>query len=476
MNDRKRQQQKDKEQSPLFSEKSERIVIGEALMSQEFFWVYNGKLKATSFTTPRLARVWQAMVTAAEKGKPPSKTWIPLYIQGDSQEPDNIVFFLNLLINDASEEEYRDPAMHAETVFNLANKRAVLDSLKQAYNRVLTSDFGTPPEHLQDMAMKAIGGALDADGDVDFRSYAEWGLDLWREVAANHDRGEETSGMGLPCGLRAVEEVWGRLLPGKLYVLAGLSGAGKSALAAQIAEAAGAEAKKRKTGIGYVASLEMTGREYATRALAKEMGIGSDVLERGSIDKAAIEALYARARNLDRFNVFVDSKTDMTIDEMGSRMKKARIQKGGLAFAMIDHLIIMGAEKGEGFFDKISRSTIQAKNLAKSLNIPIVMLAQVDETKLMATSSKWPNTNHLFGGANVIKQNADVIGFIHRPEEVWRKLEPRKDDEEKHAKWVARMDRDRGKAVFMNDKRRGGAGGVTRELNWYGETTHFEDI
>lgn len=475
----RRQKIKERDDSPLFSHKSESVVVGEALQNQEFFWGLNGRLKSSHFTVPRLARIWEAMIRAAEKGRPPTKTWVPAFIQNDSGEEHPLLFFLNLLINDAAEE--RDSLdIHAQTVMDLASTRAILDAMDHARNRIMKTEFGARPEHLQDMAMKMISGALDADADSNFRSYSEYGMEVWREVAASLDAGED-GGLGLPCGLRAVEEVWGRLLPGKLYMLAGVSGHGKSAIAEQIAEAAGQAAALRKMGIGYVASYEMTGKDYATRALAKEMGISSDLLERGAIDRAQVESLYARAKNLSRFNLYIDTKTDCTIDELGIRMNKARIQKGGLAFAVIDHLIIMAAEKGEGLYDKIARSTLGAKNLAKKLNIPIILLAQVDEAKLMLTASKWPNTNHLFGGSNTIKQNADSVAFIHRPEEILRKSEPPKGAEgseqaKKHDAWVQRMDRARGKAHFFNDKRRSGAGGVSRELRWFGETTHFEDI
>lgn len=478
MNDRRRRPEP--EPSLLYSEKAERITVGEALQNQPFFWNQHGRLKPSSFTVPRLARIWDAMMRAAEKGKPPTKNWIPAFIQHDSEEQDPILFYLNLLINDAlegrAEGGNNDAELHAETVFNLANKRAVLDALDAAKKRVIHSEFGVPPEQLQDMAMKLVGRALDADIDEEFKSYGEFGMDVWNTIAKSKEDESETAGVGLPCGLRAVEEVWGRLFPGKLYVLAGLSGAGKSALAAQIAEAAGKAAKDRKLGIGYISSQEMTGSDYATRTLAKQMGVPADTLERGAIDWAALESLHKKARDLDKYNLFIDVRSGQTIEELGSRMRKAKIQKGGLAFAIIDHLIIMGAEKGDGFFEAITKNMVGAKNLAKKLAIPIIMLAQLDEKKLMESKSKRPNDNYLFGGANTIRMNADAVAFIHRPEEITRKLEPRLDDVEAHDKWVKRMDREKGMATFFNNKRRGGKGGVSRELRWIGETTHFEDI
>jgi replicative DNA helicase len=449
--------------------------VGEALQNPDFFWRCSGKLKATYFTTPRLARIWAAMEAAAEKGRPPTKTWVPMFIQNDKGEDDPLVFYLNLLVNDANADTGKESDAHAETVFNLAAKRSVLDALEQARIKIMKSDFGTPPEHLQDIGMKALATSVDADYDKDMRSYEDWGDDVFNEVSANVDRDEEDQGgIGLSCGLKAVEDVIGRLMGGKVYILAGMSGAGKSALARQITEAAMLDAQTKKLGGGYVASLEMTGKEYAIRSISQQMGIPADQIERGAIERAHVETLYGHAKALKRFNITVDSKPNMGVAEIKARMQKTKIQRGGLALAVWDHLLIMSGEKGEGLFDKVSSITIQAKNIAKEFNIPIIILAQLNEKKILESGSGWPNASHLFGG-ETITQNADVVAFIHRHELVLSKKEPATETEA-HAKWVARRDGARGKGTFFNDKRRGGAGRVSRDLRFIGELMTFEDI
>ena len=472
MNDRRRQ--REPENSPIYSEKSERITVGEALQNSDFFWEYNGKIKPSSFSIPRLARIWQAMNVATEKGRPPSKNWVVPFIQNDSGEEEPLLFYLNLLINDTIEEGRNFASIHADTVFNLANKRSVLDSLDAARNKILKSEFGTPPEHLQDIALKAIAKSVDADYDKDMRSYEDWAGEVWKETAANLERDEDAGGIGLPCGLRAVEEVIGRLLPGKLYILAGMSGSGKSALARMLAESASAEAMARGMGATYIASLEMTGKEYATRALAQRMGLASSMIEKGVIEHAQLEPMLKYAHDLKKLGIVVDSKPNMTIDEIKARMQKTKIKYGGLALGVIDHLIIIGAEKGENLFDKVTNATMKAKNLAKELEIPIILLAQLTEKKILETASGWPNASHLFGG-ETITQNADVVCFVHRHELVLAKKEPAKDTEA-HAKWLTKMDNARGKATVFNDKRRGDEGRTSRELRFYGPTMHFEDI
>lgn len=450
----------------------ERIVIGEALQNSDFYWKWMDRLRPEHFTIPRMGRIWDALIKATGAGRKPQKTWVPLYIDPiDSKEDVSLNLELNLLINDL--EEGREADQCAETVFSLANKRAVLDAMVVAHNRILNSDISTTPEQMQGLAMRAVATSIDHGQEAHQQTHAVWARRFYDQVARIVDAGEESGGMGLSTGLRGVDEVLGRLLPGKAIGLAGMSGSGKSALALQIMEAGILEAQERGLGAGYVGSLEMTGQEYAIRSISKRMGVPFEELERGSIDRAQLDALYGHMKQTEKYNIVVDDTPNQSIDQMLAQMRKIKLTKG-LSIAVVDHLLILGAEKGENLFEKVSNASMKIKNGAKELNIPIVFLCQLTEKKILETASGWPNASHLFGG-ETITQNADTIAFVHRHELVLSKKEPAPETEA-HAKWVKRMDSYRDKAHFFNDKRRGGARQTTRELRFIGPTMHFEDI
>lgn len=475
MNDRRRRDNRQREETLLFSEKSERILIGAALQDTALFFDFQGRVKTHHFTTPRLARVWDAMVRAMEAGKPPTKTWVPVFIQGDRGEDEALVFFLNLLMNDAVEEGLSHAEIHSDLVFQLANKRRLLDAMDVARHKILTSDVTTAPEDMQDIALQAVAASVEKEGDSHIKTLNEWAKDVQDDAGLKLAQGDDSPGWGLDCGLRAVTNVIGRLLPGKVYVLAGMSGSGKSALAGQIVEAAMADAARQGLGWGYINSLEMTGKEYANRSLARSMGISSDNLESGSVTHDQYERMYDHVAKFRALNIEIDSTPNMTIDTIRSHMLNAKIRRGKLALGVIDHLVIVGAEKGENLFDKVSSASMKTKNIAKEFNIPMILLAQLTEKKVMETPSKWPNTNHLFGG-ETITQNSDVVAFIHRHEMILRKTEPAVDAGKKRDQWVAQMEKHRGAAHFFTDKRRGGAGGLKEEMRFIGEYMLFEDI
>ncbi len=467
----RRRGEEERHDTPTAMPEYERIVIGEALQNPDFFWRQVDRLRPEHFTLPRMGRIWAALMKATEKGRPPTKTWVPLFIDpADSREEVSLAIELAVLMNDL--EEGREPDSFADTIYGLANKRAILDALVRTHNQIMKADVSTTADQMQAHAMSVLAKAIDQGHETHQRSYHGWAKKFYAKAEANVMAGEESQGIGLPCGLRAVEEVIGRLMPGKLYILAGMSGSGKSALARQIVEAAIDDAP----GAAYIGSLEMTGEDYAVRAIAQRMGVSFENLERGQIDPAQLDVLYGHVESLKRKNIIIDDTPNQTIDQMIAHMKRIKITSG-LSLAAIDHLLIVGAEKGESLFDKVTHATMKAKNAAKDLDIPIIMLAQLTEKKILETASGWPNTTHLFGG-ETITQNADAVAFVHRHELVLRKKEPDTAQEDRHAKWVKRMDGYRGKAHFFSDKRRGGASGTdtTREMRFLGEIMTFEDI
>ncbi len=121
-------------------------------------------------------------------------------------------------------------------MLNLAGKRSLIESLDRAKAEILAADVSMPTEHMRDIGLKRISAALSTDNaDEDMLTYGEWGARVARQKRAEYDAGEDKE-VGLHPGLASVQQVFGRLLPGKEYVLAGMSSSGKSALVRQIAE------------------------------------------------------------------------------------------------------------------------------------------------------------------------------------------------------------------------------------------------
>lgn len=483
MSDRRRNQPG--EPRPLFDEASERAMLGCCLQDSAKFWESFNRVKAEDFSSARLSRIWQAMCRCAEKGKPVNQNWISLMIDPqDAKEDTPLKVFMAVLFNDAPPSGDFDA--YVDNVLHFANKRALIDQLDRAKAEILSADVGVPAEHMKDLGIRRISNAFNGETDEDLMEYQAWGAKFAARAQANYDLGDDAH-IGLGSGLRAVDQVIGRLLPGKLIVLAGMSSSGKSALARQIMQAASQDAARSKLGYGYIASLEMTGEEYAIRAISPMTGIASDRLEAGDLNSGELDIIKRKVADLAKYPIYVDQRPRMTSEQIRARALKIKNTKG-LAIMAIDHLLLVrGAGRADGIHDRVSEATIEAKNLAKELGIPVIMLAQINEKKLLESTTKWPNSSMLFGGESIM-QNADIVFFVHRPEVVLQKNEPSQNAQPKEPKegekpkrtpweqWNDRMEAVRGKAWVFNNKRRGGAPAVKMEMNFHGPTMTFSDI
>jgi len=158
----------------------------------------------------------------------------------------------------------------------------------------------------------------------------------------------------------------------------------------------------------YFASVEMSVEQLATRLLSSESGINGRALRLGRLsndDWQRIAEAYSRIANL---NIEIDETSAITEMQLAQRVRQAN---PGLV--IIDYLQLMrSAEKAERKDLEIGNITAAMKGLAKELNIPIILLSQLNR---QAESRKDPRprlTDLRESGA--IEQDADLVFGIYR--------------------------------------------------------------
>lgn len=456
------------------SEYMERLLLGNILTNPDLFYECMDSLTVDHFTIARHMRVWDSLQRIVVSGKVPSKGLLRMFVDvKDNEEQTPLQMFIAMVVNEAQQAAGdTDFESALQAVRSLGNRRMVIAELQKTMQRLQTADPDTPIETLIDHATRALNGVAVGGIDRDLKTYEEWGNQLTDRL----DRAMKSeTALGLSPGLVGVEEVMGRLLPGKLYIIGGMSGVGKSALIRQICEAASMDAVSKGLGYGYMLSLEMTGEENAARALSSFLNIPSHSIETADIQPAEFDRIINQGMaHLSRMPIMVDQRTRLGMDEIRNRMRKAKNRKG-LSLAVIDHLLLIKHGPRDTLNDRIASATGEAKNLAKEFDIPVICLSQVNEEKVMMMPSLEPTTGHLFGGQASV-QNSDFVGFIHRPEEALRKKGPSTSRQEDIANHQARLMALQGQAFFYNGKSRGRGNGKRRELFFMGETTSFKDV
>ncbi|MFX0199356.1 MAG: replicative DNA helicase [Candidatus Hodarchaeota archaeon] len=209
--------------------------------------------------------------------------------------------------------------------------------------------------------------------------------------------------LGIPSGFREIDRITLGWQNQDLIVIAARPSIGKTALALDFAKAAASAGVKV-----YFASVEMSADQLATRLLSSESGINGRALRLGRLsndDWQRIAEAYGRIANL---NIEIDETSAITEMQLAQRIRQA---KPGLL--IIDYLQLMrSAVKAERKDLEIGNITAAMKALAKELDIPIILLSQLNR---QAESRKDPRprlTDLRESGA--IEQDADVVFGIYR--------------------------------------------------------------
>nr|HID60169.1 replicative DNA helicase [Desulfobacterales bacterium] len=255
---------------------------------------------------------------------------------------------------------------------------------------------------------------------------------------------------GVPTGFRDLDTLTSGLQPSDLIIIAGRPSMGKTAIALNIAQNASV-----KTGIPVVIfSLEMSKEQLSMRMLCSEARVDSFRLRGGFLKKSDWAKLNRAAGVLSEAPIYIDDSPALSVLEIRAKARRLKMEKG-LGLIVLDYLQLMkgrsDAERRELEISEISRSL---KALAKELNIPVLVLSQLNR-KVEDRSDKRPRLADL-RESGAIEQDADVIAFIYR-DELYHKEEGNK-----------------GVAELIVAKQRNGPIGTVK-LTFIDAYTRFED-
>jgi replicative DNA helicase len=261
---------------------------------------------------------------------------------------------------------------------------------------------------------------------------------------------------GVPSGLRKLDEMTGGFKGGEMIIIAARPSMGKTSLAMNIIEHVAVDLKRPCA----VFSLEMTADSLVQRLICARARINMRALTSGQfMNKADFQQMTMAASQLAESNIIIDDTPALSILDL--RSKARRFKKiYGIELIAIDYLQLCRSTSrraADNRQQEIAEISSGLKALAKELNVPIIVLAQLNRGPETRGSGK-PKLSDLRESGS-IEQDADVVGLLYRPEYY------AEDDEERAES--------SGQAEFLIAKQRNGpTGGVP--LTFLKEFMRFE--
>lgn len=326
-------------------------------------------------------------------------------------------------------------------------------------------------------------GAMTADAESLRPVSKQEVLDAVDRIQARYNqRGKP---VGLVTGFDALDNMLDGLKPKYIYVFAGRPAMGKSAAGINIAEniALGIEAaattlENDKRAAVALFAVEMTRDQIVDRILCGRARINIGRLRDGYLSDAQFPKLNAAASSMIGNRIVLDDTAGLTIAQFRARARRAVVlHKAKLI--IIDYVQIMkGSSKRARDNRNLEIAEIMQgiRETAKQLNVPIIVLAQLNRGAEERKESRPTMADLKECGA--IEEEAHVVGLLYRPiyyakskEQRDKMLEKYQADPDAH---VTTMDDLENYAEIIIDKQRDGRTGTVR-LNFVGELTRFEN-
>ena len=242
-----------------------------------------------------------------------------------------------------------------------------------------------------------------------------------------------------------------------LVIIGARPAMGKTSLALNLARNTAMMGKKKVLFF----SLEMTKEQLAQRVLSTEARIESTKMRTGNITGEEWAKLATATALLSNCELYFDDTSNMTVSEMKSRIRRLR----DVDAVFVDYLQLMkSGGRVESRVQEVSEITRNLKLMAKDLNIPVVVLAQLARTTEGRGKSHKPQLSDLRESGS-IEQDADIVIMLYR-DEYYAGEKDEQPDEPRPAI---------NEAEFIISKNRHGPT-TTIKVAWNGDYTLFSNL
>lgn len=303
-------------------------------------------------------------------------------------------------------------------------QEAALSAIREGLTSVAANGaVKDPGDAVAAMLERLRGVQSKAGGDINIGTALTEAIAESRLAAKNRAEGKFDASWGLPC--------LDHLIPlerGRLYTLAAAPKCGKTSLAMQ-----SAMATANMGGKVAFASLEMRAAELAQVMAARELSFDTRAFRQGNISEEQLNDIeYLAQQWIEKDHILVrDTRNaSSSCSAIIAWVQQRQRMYGNLNLVVIDYLQLMtSSNPNKTEYNIITDNTRMLKGLARDLNIPVLILAQMNREgrrNQMEDGRKVGQiepTMSALKGSGSIEQDSDAVCFL------WSEKEPDPNEE-----------------------------------------------
>ncbi|WP_411977691.1 replicative DNA helicase [Streptomyces phaeochromogenes] len=309
-------------------------------------------------------------------------------------------------------------AANAEHHAGIIRDCAIRRRLIKAGTQIVQLGYdGADATESMDAAQAELNDAARVREDPDSALFGEDVGDLISELEALQRDGHAT---GVLTGYTDFDGLTHGLHPGQMIIVAGRPALGKSTLGVDMARQAAIHDGRPVAFF----SLEMSRREVQHRIISAEARIGLHHIRGGSMTDTDWVRFSQTLPRVQAAPLTIDATPNQTITQIKARCRRLK-QRGGLDLVVIDYLQLLSSgstRRTETRQQEVSDMSRAIKLMAKELEVPVVVLAQLNRGPEQRTDKK-PQVSDLRESGS-LEQDADLVILLHR-EDAYDKDSPR---------------------------------------------------
>ena len=434
---------------------AEQAVIGSILVTNEIFDEINLILSSNNFYDPIHQKIFSAIENLIFRGMLANPITLKSYFE-DEKDDLNVPDYLVKVTKFST--SIRQAVEYSKIIYDMFVRRELIKISENTIDTAKLNDLSTTGQDIIEDSEKLLYELAEKGSSHSSLISFDKALRQTIDMASAAYKNEEGI-VGVPTGLRDLDDRLGGLHKSDLIIIAGRPGMGKTALATNIAFNAAQKLQnsgKEKASVAFF-SLEMSSEQLSTRILAEQSKIKSNDIRRGRISDEQFDRFLETSKNISELPLYIDETPALTIAAMSNRARRIK-RLHGLDLIIVDYIQLMRGSLNykDGRVQEVSEITQGLKAIAKELSIPVVALSQLSR-QVEQRDNKKPQLSDLRESGS-IEQDADVVMFVYRESYYLENKEPKPATVE-HAEWQAKMNEVSNLAELIIGKQRHGPTG-----------------
>ena len=394
---------------------AEIAIIGSLFINPNKIEIAMDLLESDDFFDQRNKLIFNVMTSLHKEGKAidPTTVIARLTTNGELEIAGGTEYIASLAL-------YEYTSSHIETYIDLVTQASIRrksifelqDLVEKGFDSKVSSDT-----YLEDIENRlfSMSKRRTVVGFESIRSVAD---KVFKNTEEQSKRKSDI--IGLNTGFDKLNKLTQGFKAGELIILAARPGAGKSAMALNLAFNI---ATKNDVDVAIFA-LEMPSTQLVERLIASDASIALGNIKNGNLDKPAWIRFNTSISKLSNVGLYFDDTPDTTISLIRAKCRNKKAEKGSkLGLIIVDYLQLITDPQAKNIVERVTKITRGLKLMARELNVPVIALSQLsrDIEKQNAASKAQDTTKQGrepvlsdLRDSGSIEQDADIVMFIHR--------------------------------------------------------------